>query len=127
MLMPCKLIHNAGTARGASLKTMTQDDFDTVLDVHLRGAFHVVRPAFPIMCAAGYGRVELTTSIGGLYGSYNQAQPGDLALHLRTSVEAFVPSVVQRRTRDRGRGSKKRGEGACGHSILQDHYHLGKP
>jgi NAD(P)-dependent dehydrogenase (short-subunit alcohol dehydrogenase family) len=67
------LIHNAGTVRGASLKEMTQEDFDTVLDVHLRGAFHVVRPAFPIMCAAGYGRVVLTTSIGGLYGSYNQA------------------------------------------------------
>lgn len=67
------LIHNAGTVRGASLKEMTQEDFDTVLDVHLRGAFHVVRPAFPIMCEAGYGRVVLTTSIGGLYGSYNQA------------------------------------------------------
>ncbi|MDH4040990.1 MAG: SDR family NAD(P)-dependent oxidoreductase [Gammaproteobacteria bacterium] len=67
------LIHNAGTVRGAPLKEMTQEDFDTVLDVHLRGAFHVVRPAFPIMCAAGYGRVVLTTSIGGLYGSYNQA------------------------------------------------------
>lgn len=67
------LIHNAGTVRGAPLKEMTQEDFDTVLDVHLRGAFHVVRPAFALMCAAGYGRVVLTTSIGGLYGSYNQA------------------------------------------------------
>jgi NAD(P)-dependent dehydrogenase (short-subunit alcohol dehydrogenase family) len=59
--------------RGAPLKEMTQEDFDTVLDVHLRGAFHVVRPAFALMCAAGYGRVVLTTSIGGLYGSSNQA------------------------------------------------------
>ena len=67
------LIHNAGTVRGAPLKEMSQEDFDTVLDVHLRGAFHVVRPAFPIMCEAGYGRIVLTTSIGGLYGSYNQA------------------------------------------------------
>jgi NAD(P)-dependent dehydrogenase (short-subunit alcohol dehydrogenase family) len=67
------LIHNAGNVRGASLKEMTQEDFDTVIDVHLRGAFHVVRPAFPIMCEAGYGRVVLTSSIGGLYGSYNQA------------------------------------------------------
>jgi NAD(P)-dependent dehydrogenase (short-subunit alcohol dehydrogenase family) len=67
------LIHNAGNVRGAPLKEMTQHDFDTVLDVHLRGAFHVVRPAFPLMCEAGYGRVVLTSSIGGLYGSYNQA------------------------------------------------------
>lgn len=67
------LIHNAGIVRGASLKEMSYEDFDSVLDVHLRGAFHVVRPAFPVMCAAGYGRVVLTGSIGGLYGSYNQA------------------------------------------------------
>lgn len=67
------LIHNAGNVRGASLKEMSYEDFDSVLDVHLRGAFHVVRPAFPVMCAAGYGRVVLTGSIGGLYGSYNQA------------------------------------------------------
>lgn len=67
------LIHNAGNVRGASLKEMSYEDFDAVLDVHLRGAFHVVRPAFPVMCAAGYGRVVLTGSIGGLYGSYRQA------------------------------------------------------
>lgn len=67
------LIHNAGNVRGASLKEMSYEDFDSVLDVHLRGAFHVVRPAFPVMCSAGYGRVVLTGSIGGLYGSYNQA------------------------------------------------------
>lgn len=63
------LIHNAGNVRPASLKEMTQADFDAVLDVHLKGAFHVVRPAFPLMCAAGYGRIVLTSSIGGLYGN----------------------------------------------------------
>ncbi|MBV9005836.1 MAG: SDR family NAD(P)-dependent oxidoreductase, partial [Solirubrobacterales bacterium] len=62
------LIHNAGNVRPGSLKEMTYADFDAVLDVHLRGAFHVVRPAFPLMCAAGYGRIVLTSSIGGLYG-----------------------------------------------------------
>ena len=52
---------------------MTYEDFDAVLDVHLRGAFHVVRPAFPLMCEAGYGRVVLTSSIGGLYGDHRVA------------------------------------------------------
>ena len=41
------LVHNAGNVRRASLKEMTYDDFEAVVDVHLRGAFHVVRPAFP--------------------------------------------------------------------------------
>lgn len=67
------LIHNAGNVRRAPLAQMTADDFDAVLDVHLRGAFHVVRPAFPVMCGAGYGRVVLTSSIGGLYGNHDVA------------------------------------------------------
>ena len=67
------LIHNAGNVRRASLKEMSYEDFDAVLDVHLRGAFNVVRQAFPVMCEAGYGRIVLTSSIGGLYGNHNVA------------------------------------------------------
>ena len=67
------LIHNAGNVRRGSLKEMSYEDFDAVLDVHLRGAFNVVRPAFPVMCQAGYGRIVLTSSIGGLYGNHDVA------------------------------------------------------
>lgn len=67
------LIHNAGVVRRAPLAEMSYEDFEFVLDVHLRGAFHVVRPAFPLMCKAGYGRVVLTGSINGLYGNYQNA------------------------------------------------------
>jgi len=67
------LIHNAGNVRRGSLKEMSYEDFDAVLDVHLRGAFNVVRQAFPVMCKAGYGRIVLTSSIGGLYGNHNVA------------------------------------------------------
>jgi NAD(P)-dependent dehydrogenase (short-subunit alcohol dehydrogenase family) len=70
------LIHNAGNVRGAPLKEMTQADFDAVVDVHLLGGFHVTRPAFVQMCKAGYGRVVLTSSIGGLYGNFRQANYG---------------------------------------------------
>lgn len=70
------LIHNAGNVRPGSLKEMSYEDFDAVLDVHLRGAFHVVRPAFPLMCEAGYGRIVLTSSIGGLYGNHNVVNYG---------------------------------------------------
>lgn len=65
------LIHNAGNVRYGSLQEISYEDFNAVIDVHLRGAFHVVRPAFPLMCAAGYGRIVLTSSIGGLYGNQN--------------------------------------------------------
>ncbi|MFC8043866.1 SDR family NAD(P)-dependent oxidoreductase [Nocardia sp. NPDC057353] len=67
------LIHNAGNVRYGSLRDMPYEDFEAVLDVHLRGAFHVARAAFPVMADAGYGRVVLTSSIGGVYGNKNVA------------------------------------------------------
>ncbi len=70
------LIHNAGNVRYGSLQEITQEDFEAVVDVHLMGAFHVVRPAFPVMCKAGYGRIVLTSSIGGLYGNHNVVNYG---------------------------------------------------
>lgn len=70
------LIHNAGNVRYGSLEDISYEDFRAVVDVHLMGAFHVVRPAFPAMCKAGYGRVVLTGSIGGLYGTHNVVNYG---------------------------------------------------
>lgn len=67
------LIHNAGNVRPRSFKVMTYEDFDAVVDVHLRGAVYVARPAFPLMCGARYGRIVLTSSIGGLYGNHGVA------------------------------------------------------
>jgi NAD(P)-dependent dehydrogenase (short-subunit alcohol dehydrogenase family) len=104
------LVHNAGNVRRGSLKEMTYEDFDAVLDVHLRGAFHVVRPAFPRMCAQGYGRVVLTSSIGGLYGNhgvanYAAAKAGIIGLTNVVALEgaaegvtcnAIVPGAVTR-------------------------------
>lgn len=93
------LIHNAGTVRRGSLKKMSYDDFDAVLDVHLHGAFHVVRPAFPLMCEAGYGRVVLTSSIGGLYGNhevanYAAAKAGILGLCNVVALEGAAEGVL---------------------------------
>jgi NAD(P)-dependent dehydrogenase (short-subunit alcohol dehydrogenase family) len=70
------LIHSAGITRTASVKEMTQEDFDAVVNVHQTGAFHVVRPAFPLMCKAGYGRIVLTSSICGVYGCYGNVNYG---------------------------------------------------
>jgi NAD(P)-dependent dehydrogenase (short-subunit alcohol dehydrogenase family) len=70
------LIHNAGNVRYGSLQEISQEDFEAVVDVHLMGAFHTVRPAFPLMCKAGYGRIVLTSSIGGLYGTHNVVNYG---------------------------------------------------
>ena len=93
------LVHNAGIVRRASLQDMSYADFEAVLDVHLRGAFHVVRPAFPAMCAAGYGRIVLTSSIGGLYGNhevanYAVAKAGVIGLSNVAAMEGAAHGVA---------------------------------
>lgn len=93
------LIHNAGIVRRGSLKELSYADFESVLDVHLRGAFHVVRPAFPLMCAAGYGRIVLTSSIGGLYGNhgvanYAAAKAGIVGLTNVAALEGVAEGVT---------------------------------
>jgi NAD(P)-dependent dehydrogenase (short-subunit alcohol dehydrogenase family) len=104
------LVHNAGNVRRASLQEMSYDDFEAVVDVHLRGAFHVVRLAFPLMCEAGYGRIVLTSSIGGLYGNhevanYAVAKAGVIGLSNVAAIEGarhgvksnvIVPAAVTR-------------------------------
>lgn len=92
------LIHNAGNVRYGSLEEITQEDFEAVVDVHLMGAFHVVRPAFPIMCKAGYGRVVLTSSIGGLYGThrvvnYGVSKAGIIGLNNVVAIEGAEKGV----------------------------------
>jgi NAD(P)-dependent dehydrogenase (short-subunit alcohol dehydrogenase family) len=93
------LVHNAGNVRRAPLQEMTSDDFDAVLDVHLRGAFHLVRAAFPVMCDAGYGRIVLTSSIGGLYGNhqvanYAAAKAGVIGLSNVVALEGSSAGVA---------------------------------
>jgi NAD(P)-dependent dehydrogenase (short-subunit alcohol dehydrogenase family) len=92
------LVHNAGNVRRAALRDIEFDDFEAVVDVHLRGAFHVVRPAFPVMCDAGYGRIVLTSSIGGLYGNhdvvnYAVAKAGVIGLSNVAAIEGAAHGV----------------------------------
>jgi NAD(P)-dependent dehydrogenase (short-subunit alcohol dehydrogenase family) len=52
---------------------MTEDEWDLVVNVHLRGAYCVSKPAFNVMRENGYGRIVCTTSGAGLYGNFGQA------------------------------------------------------
>lgn len=92
------LIHNAGNVRRGTLKEITHEDFNAVLDVHLHGAFNVVRPAFPVMCKNGYGRIVLTSSIGGLYGNqqvanYCTSKAGLIGLSNVVALEGMAEGV----------------------------------
>ncbi|MFT4028123.1 MAG: SDR family NAD(P)-dependent oxidoreductase [Novosphingobium sp.] len=104
------VIHNAGNVRYGLLSEISLEEFQAVLDVHLIGAFNVVRPAFPLMCAQNYGRIVLTSSIGGLYGNhrcvnYGAAKSGMIGLNNVAALEGepfdvksniILPSAVTR-------------------------------
>jgi NAD(P)-dependent dehydrogenase (short-subunit alcohol dehydrogenase family) len=86
------VIHNAGVWRHKFYHEMTPDQLDPVLDVHLRGAFFVTQPAWPIMQAKGYGRIVLTSSSTGTFGrvagsNYAAAKAGMLGLAKALSLE----------------------------------------
>jgi NAD(P)-dependent dehydrogenase (short-subunit alcohol dehydrogenase family)/acyl dehydratase/putative sterol carrier protein len=66
------LINNAGILRDKTLAKMEPENWDAVMDVHLKGAYNVTRPAFVKMRENRYGRVILTTSGAGLYGNFGQ-------------------------------------------------------
>jgi len=70
------LINNAGILRDKAFHKMDAAIIDTVLDVHLKGAFFVSRPAFALMRAQSYGRIVNTTSASGLFGNFGQANYG---------------------------------------------------
>ncbi|MBW8755627.1 MAG: SDR family NAD(P)-dependent oxidoreductase [Sphingomonadales bacterium] len=67
------MVHNATINRAGPFRDLTFEDFSAVLDVHLFGAFHLAKAAFPRMCDQGYGRIVLVSSIAGLYGDKNIA------------------------------------------------------
>ncbi|WP_103728025.1 SDR family NAD(P)-dependent oxidoreductase [Novosphingobium sp. HII-3] len=104
------LIHNAGNVRYGSIRDVSYEDFRAVVDVHLLGAFHVVQAAFGPMCDAGFGRIVLTSSVGGLYGNancvnYGMSKAGMVGLNAIAALEGepfnvrcnvIVPGAVTR-------------------------------
>ena len=66
------LINNAGILRDKSFIKMEPENWHSVLDVHLNGAFNVSKPAFKVMREKGFGRIVMTTSAAGLYGNFGQ-------------------------------------------------------
>jgi NAD(P)-dependent dehydrogenase (short-subunit alcohol dehydrogenase family) len=92
------LIHNAGNTRFDDFATITDEAFRSVIDVHLMGGFNVTRAAFPHMTKAGYGRVVLTGSIGGLYtmpqtAPYAVAKSGMIGLSNIIAIEGAEHGV----------------------------------
>ena len=67
------VVANAGITRDTLLMRMSEDDFTSVIDTNLTGAFRVVKRASKGMLKGRFGRIVLISSVVGLYGSAGQA------------------------------------------------------
>jgi NAD(P)-dependent dehydrogenase (short-subunit alcohol dehydrogenase family)/acyl dehydratase len=74
------LIANAGILRDASFVKMTNEQWDAVYRVHLRGTYSCAKAVWPHMRERGYGRILFVSSSSGLYGNFGQANYGAMKL-----------------------------------------------
>jgi NAD(P)-dependent dehydrogenase (short-subunit alcohol dehydrogenase family) len=70
------LVTCAGILRDRMIFNMSEEEFDSVLAVHLKGTFHCVRHAAPRMREQRYGRIITFSSGAGLFGNPGQANYG---------------------------------------------------
>lgn len=106
------LVNNAGFLTDAAFEDQTDEQISAMLDVHLKGAFHVTQPAFRAMKKAGYGRIVFTGSSSAMFGhawhsTYAAAKAGVAGLMHVVALEgaphnilanAIMPSAITRLT-----------------------------
>ena len=66
------LVNNAGITKDARLQKMSLQQFDSVIDVNLRGVFHCAQAVADTMVAQGSGVILNASSVVGLYGNFGQ-------------------------------------------------------
>ena len=105
---PTVLINNAGVTRDNMLFKMTEDDWDTVMNVHLRGAFLMTRAVQKHMIDAQWGRIVSLSSVSALgnrgQANYSTAKAGLQGFTKTVAIElgkfgvtanAIAPGFIQ--------------------------------
>jgi NAD(P)-dependent dehydrogenase (short-subunit alcohol dehydrogenase family) len=86
------LVNNAGVAGGGNLDSSTEADWDSTLDVNLKGHFLVTRAVVPYMKEKRYGKIVFVSSMGAVHPSvsvlaYHAAKAGIIGLTLNLAFE----------------------------------------
>jgi len=66
------IINNAGITSDAKLVKMTEDQFDKVIDVNLKGTYNCAQAVAQVLEAQGYGVILNASSVVGIYGNFGQ-------------------------------------------------------
>ena len=66
------LINNAGITNDSTLKKMTPEQWQSVIDINLTGTFYCTKAVNQYMVEAGWGRIINVSSVVGLYGNFGQ-------------------------------------------------------
>lgn len=92
------LVNNAGILRNNLFEDLTDEQIDSVLDVHVKGAFYVTQPAYRVMKENGYGRILNVSSntAFGLFGliNYAAAKAGLFGLTTSLAIEGAAHGVL---------------------------------
>ena len=103
------MVNNAGITRDATMRTMTEDDFDQVINVHLKGTWNGTRKAAAIMRERKSGAIVNLSSLSGKVGmvgqtNYSAAKAGVVGMtkaaakemaHHRVRVNAIQPGLIR--------------------------------
>jgi NAD(P)-dependent dehydrogenase (short-subunit alcohol dehydrogenase family) len=89
------LVTCAGIVRDRMVFNMSEEEFDAVLAVHLKGTFNCLRHAAPLMREQRYGRVVTFTSGAGLFGNPGQTNYG--------AAKSAIGGLTKVAARDLGR------------------------
>ena len=102
------MVNNAGITRDATMRKMTEQQFDEVIDVHLKGTWNGTRVAAAVMREAGTGAIVNVSSLSGKVGmvgqtNYSAAKAGIVGLtkaaakevaHRGVRVNAVQPGLI---------------------------------
>jgi len=103
------MVNNAGITRDATLRKMTEEQFDQVIAVHLKGTWNGIRSAAAVMREQGRGAIVNMSSISGKVGlvgqtNYSAAKAGVVGMtkaaakelaHLGVRVNAIAPGLIR--------------------------------
>lgn len=93
------LVNNAGVVRDGLILSMKEEDFDTVVNTNLKGAFHMIKHTYRHFMKKRSGRIINITSVSGVTGNagqanYSSAKAGLIGLTKSTAKELAARNVT---------------------------------